>query len=104
MVGDVVWVRFSFTDLTGDKFRPAVVLAEIGDGDWILCRLTTRRRSRPGDIPVTRQDMQSGCLRYDSWVRVGYVQTFNVSVFHRTAGRLTDAKRDEILRATRNLF
>ena len=104
MVGDIVEVEFSFADLTGEKTRPAVVLANAGGSDWILCQLTSNIRRRPGDIPVTNEDMQSGHLRYDSWARVGHVQTFNIRVFQRTFGRLTDAKRDEIVQATRNLF
>ena len=104
MVGDIVEVDFSFTDLTGEKTRPAVVLADVGGDDWILCRLTTRRGSRPEDIRVTNQDMQSGSLLRNSWARVGHVQTFKGTVFYRTFGRLTDAKREEILQAVRNLF
>lgn len=104
MVGDVVDVLFPFTDLTGSKFRPAVVMANVGEGDWILCQLTSRRRSRPGDIQVTTQDMQSGILPRDSWARVGRLHTLNTSIFRRTFGRLTDAKRDEILQIARNLF
>lgn len=104
MVGDVVGTPFPFTDLTEIKVRPAVVLADVGGEDWILCELTTREESRPGDIRVTRQDMQSGLLLYDSWARVGRIHTLHSSLFHRTFGRLTDAKRDELLREARNLF
>ena len=35
--GQVVIVHFPFSDLTASKLRPAVVLAEAGRGDWILC-------------------------------------------------------------------
>lgn len=104
MVGDIVEVEFSFADLTGQKTRPAVVLANAGGRDWILCQLTSNIRGRPGDIRVTNQDMQSGSLLRNSWARVGHVQTFNIRVFQRTFGHLTDAKRDEIVLATRNLF
>jgi mRNA interferase MazF len=34
--GQVVIVRFPFSDLTASKLRPAVVLADAGRGDWIL--------------------------------------------------------------------
>ena len=104
MVGDVVEVWFPFTDFTRYKIRPAIVMADVGKGDWILCQLTTRLQSRPGDIRVTRQDMQSGFIPHDSWARVNRVHTFSAKVFRGTYGRLTDAKRDEILQAARNLF
>lgn len=104
MVGDVVEAPFPFTNLTNSKIRPAIVLAFVGGDDWILCELTTKPQSGPSDIPVTRQDMQSGRLRYDSWARVGRVHTLDSILFRRTFGRLTDAKRDEILQIARNLF
>ena len=36
--GQVVIVHFPFSDLSASKLRPAVVLAEAGRGDWILCQ------------------------------------------------------------------
>ncbi len=33
--GQVVIVRFPFSDLSASKLRPAVVLAEAGRGDWM---------------------------------------------------------------------
>jgi mRNA interferase MazF len=40
--GLVVLVRFPFSDLSQTKLRPAVVLANAGRGDWILCRVTSK--------------------------------------------------------------
>ncbi len=40
--GAVVLVRFPFSDLSQTKLRPAVVLAESGRGDWILCQVTSK--------------------------------------------------------------
>lgn len=40
--GQVVIVHFPFSDLTVSKLRPAVVLAEAGRGDWILCQINSK--------------------------------------------------------------
>ena len=40
--GVVVLVRFPFSDLSHNKLRPAVVLADAGRGDWILCQVTSK--------------------------------------------------------------
>ena len=40
--GSVVLVRFSFSDLSASKLRPAVVLAEVDREDWILVQVTSR--------------------------------------------------------------
>jgi len=35
--GSVVLVPFPFSDRSRSKLRPALVLADAGRGDWILC-------------------------------------------------------------------
>ena len=104
MAGDVVEVWFPFTDMARGKNRPAVVLADVGMDDWVLCELTSQRQSGPGDVQVTTTDMQSGSLHRDSWARVGRLHTINDSVFHRTFGSLTNPKLAQIIAAVRNLF
>ena len=39
--GAVILVHFPFSDLSQTKLRPAVVLADAGRGDWILCQVTS---------------------------------------------------------------
>ena len=39
--GEVVLVRFPFSDLSSSKLRPAVILAAAGRQDWILCQITS---------------------------------------------------------------
>jgi hypothetical protein len=39
--GAVVLVPFPFSDLSQAKLWPAVVLADVGRGDWILCQITS---------------------------------------------------------------
>jgi mRNA interferase MazF len=38
----IVVVAFPFSDLSGNKLRPAVVLADAGRDDWILCQITSK--------------------------------------------------------------
>ena len=37
-----VIVHFPFSNLSQSKLRPAVVLAEAGRGDWLLCKITSK--------------------------------------------------------------
>ncbi len=38
----VVSVRFPFSDLSQTKLRPAVILADAGRDDWMLCQVTSK--------------------------------------------------------------
>lgn len=40
--GSVVLVQFPFSDLSRSKLRPAIVIANVEHGDWILCQITSQ--------------------------------------------------------------
>lgn len=39
---DVVWTEFPYTDMTQTKWRPALVLAQLSDTDYLMCQLTSK--------------------------------------------------------------
>ncbi len=104
MVGDVVLAPFPYTDLSQDVTRPALVLASAGMDDWIICQITSSPLARTRDIAIHPSDMQSGRLAPGSHVRPERLITMSESIFRRTVGRITDAKRAEVLAAVRALF
>ena len=53
--GQVVVLPFPFSDLTRNKFRPALLLAEVGRGDWIACQITSN---------AFAEELQPQVLRY----------------------------------------
>jgi mRNA interferase MazF len=40
--GQVVILPFPFSDLTRNKYRPVLLLANVGRGDWIVCQITSK--------------------------------------------------------------
>ena len=52
--GQVVIVHFPFSDLSQSKLRPAVVLAEAGRGDWLLCQISSKSYGDPTGYPNCR--------------------------------------------------
>ena len=104
MVGDVVLAPFPFTDLTGVKIRPVVILAEVGMKDWIVCEITSSPQTRPQYIEIRRPDLRSGRLRSRSWARPDRLMTLNERLFIRVIGHLADSKQAEIAAAVRALF
>lgn len=49
--GTVVLVRFPFSDLSAVKLRPAVVLADVGRGDYILSQITSKHTPTRDESP-----------------------------------------------------
>ncbi len=58
--GAVVLVRFPFSDLSEFKLRPALVLASAGQGDWILCQITSSSYGDPKAIQIADEIPRQG--------------------------------------------
>lgn len=86
--GSVVLVPFPFSDLSRSKLRPAVVLAEAGRGDWILCQVTSKSYGDQQAVEIKQEDYLSGGLRLDSFARPGKLFTAHESLLRSEAGRL----------------
>ena len=52
----VVLVPFPFSVLSRSKLRPALVLADAGRGDWILCQVTSNPYSDPRAVRLSATD------------------------------------------------
>lgn len=90
--GSVVLVPFPFSDLSQSKLRPAVVLANAGRGDWLLCQITSNAYSDSFAVELINADFKTGALREASYARPGKVFTAHQSLFRLEVGQLnTDA-------------
>lgn len=103
-VGLVVLVRFPFSDLSSSKLRPAVVLADAGRGDWVLCQITSNPYADPCAIEIADADFSDGALLRISYARPGKLFTANESLVERSAGTLSPVKTNSILNGVVALF
>ena len=90
-IGQVVLVPFPFSDLSRTKMRPAIVLAESGRDDWILCQVTSNPYGDERAITLVDKDFQTGSLRVTSFARPGKLFTANASLISETVGILKKA-------------
>lgn len=97
--GVVVLERFPFSDLSNTKVRPAIVLADAGRGDWILCQVTSQPYTDQTAIEITNSDFTSGSLKKTSYARPGKLFTANALIMTKHIGDLQSAKLEEIVKA-----
>lgn len=48
---------FPFSDLSHAKLRPAIVLADAGRGDWILCQVTSNPYADTAAVILTDREL-----------------------------------------------
>jgi len=97
-VGDVVFVRFPFSDLSGQKLRPALLLAEAGRDDLVLCQITSQRYTDERAIKLESDDFSQGRLIKASYIRPAKLFTANMSIVEKTVGRV----KPEVIRLVVN--
>lgn len=95
--GAVVLVRFPFSDLTHSKLRPAVVLADSGLSDTVLCQITSNPYADSGAIELTDEIFEWGSLQRTSYARPGKLFTANESLSVREMGMLAFETRQKIV-------
>ena len=86
--GGVDLVRFPFSDLSQTKLRPAVVLADVGRGDWILCQVTSRPYGDTRAMQLEDASFAAGSLRVTSYARPGKLFTANLDLIVAQVGKL----------------
>ncbi len=88
--GSIVLVPFPFTDLSGQKVRPALVLATSRGDDCTLAFISSVSKKRgPFDIPV-HASRHNG-LKADSVIKLGKIATLQKSIMLGTIGHLEPA-------------
>jgi mRNA interferase MazF len=99
-IGSVVLVPFPFSDLSHAKLRPALVLAETGKDDYILCQITSNPWGDPLAITLAAGDFHSGGLPLVSYARPGKLFTASNSIFVKESGRLNEASLAAVIAQT----
>ena len=91
-VGTVVLIQFPFSDLSGAKKRPALVLATAAWDDPVLCQITGQRSTDPTAIEILPTDLEGGSLDRISFVRPTKLFTASPKLVTRIIGNLRTDK------------
>ena len=87
-VGDIVFVRFPFSDLSQYKMRPALILADAQKGDLILCQITSKSYADRNAIELGEDSFSSGGLLKVSFVRPAKLFTANIGIVEKVVAHL----------------
>lgn len=95
--GQVVVVPFPFSDLSSNKKRPALVIANLTGDDVILTQITSQQKYDRYSIPLSNRDFQSGGLNQISHIRPNRIFTGDSSIVIKLAGELSPSKTNEVI-------
>jgi mRNA interferase MazF len=86
--GDIVLVPFPFTDLTGQKVRPALVLSVSKRGEDCIVAFISSQKSKRGAFDVLVVSSTSNGLKADSIIKVDKMATLQKKIVLGELGAL----------------
>lgn len=95
---DIVVIPFPFSDLSGTKRWPALVLADVKGNDIILCQITGKMNKDTYAIPLNKNSFVSGGLPLDSFVRPPRIFTADKNSIIRKAGSVKEPIITKVIR------
>ena len=87
---DLFLAEFPFTDLSGTKLRPVLILKNIEGNNAIVCQITKQRHNlRKYEIPLKKEDCNEA-LRVDSFIYVDILTTLHKRVLTKRLGSISN--------------
>ncbi len=96
-IGQVLTVAFPFSDLSSTKMRPALVLADAGRGDWLLCQITSQPFGDSSAIEIQANEVGGHGLKITSFARPLKLFTANHALLRSYIGDLNPAKHLQLV-------
>jgi mRNA interferase MazF len=99
-----VLVPFPFSDLSQSKLRPALVLANAGKGDVVLCQITSKAYADDRAVELNETSFSQGSLRVVSYARPAKLFTAHHGLLVSQVGELTKDSLKRIVDAVVELL
>ena len=84
--------------------RPAIVLADAGREDWVLCQVTSNPYSDMRAVTLSDRDFDAGSLQRKSYARPGKLFTANRGLISAQVGILKDEPFAQLVEAVVTLL
>lgn len=99
--GQVVLLRFPFTDGVSYKRRPALIINDFEDGDVIVCRITSKIYRSDFDVEI--QNLIESGLKLPSVIRVHKIATLEKELVELKMGQIGSEQKEKVRLALMSL-
>lgn len=95
--GDIVVIPFPFSDLSGSKKRPALVLANLQGDDIILCQITSQQIKDNYAIAIESNDFKTNKLTVASNIRPNRIFTADKEIIIKKVASLNEVSVNNVI-------
>lgn len=100
--GDIVLLKFPFTNGLKAKKRPALIIQDSKDGDIVVCRITTKISNDSFSIPLGDYWQKFGLLKA-SEIRINKIATLEKSLVNIKLGEINTDFKEKTKELIQNL-
>lgn len=93
--GDIILLKFPFTDNQVYKRRPALVINDYQDGDVIVCRITSKIYNTKQDVYI--DNWKNLGLKLPSVIRVHKIATLEKDMVELKMGNIDNTLKETII-------
>ena len=104
VAGEIVVIPFPRADGSGEKRRPALVIADLPGADLILCQITRRGHWDSFAVPLDKSDCERGQIDQPCYIRPQRLFTLEHHLILHSLGKVTEPKLEEVLKRAREFF
>ncbi|HLG36050.1 MAG TPA: type II toxin-antitoxin system PemK/MazF family toxin [Bacteroidia bacterium] len=100
--GDIILVPFPFTDLSGNKLRPALILS-VNENDVTVAFITTQLHWREVTDVILQPSLETG-LKKESIIRLSKLATLDKELILGQLGKLDSTILENVNRNLKNIL
>ena len=102
--GDIVVLSYPFSDFSGVKRRPALVIADLDGDEVILCQITSQAKTDRYAIKLQDGDFTYGKLNPASVIRPNKIFTADSNIILYAACKISGEKTDTVIKAIMDIM
>ncbi|MEO8637900.1 MAG: type II toxin-antitoxin system PemK/MazF family toxin [Candidatus Taylorbacteria bacterium] len=103
--GAIVLVPFPFTDLSGQKVRPALILHVSRKGeDCVVAFISSKKEKKSGDFDISIVASQTNGLKVNSVIKMNKIATLQRKIILGELGYVETSLYKEIDKKLKKLF
>lgn len=92
--GDIVLLKFPYTNVKTFKRRPALIINDFNDDDIVVCRITSQIYKTKNDIYI--DDWEKSGLKLPSVIRVHKIATLEKNMVELVMGQIDNPTKEKV--------
>ena len=106
--GEIVWIRFPYSDMKEVKFRPALILSNDSYNkkynDVLICAITSNLQKREYGVVIDKSNMMRGTIPIKSVIRADKILSVEKDMVNKSFAEIDSRTFSAVVKKIMNLI